>query len=166
MALATTGASGRPAVRMVLLRGIDARGLTFFTNYGSRKGRELAHRPFASVAFYWPSLQRQVRVEGRVRRLSAGESDAYFATRPREARLAAWASDQSKPVASRAALQARYRSMETHFRDRDVPRPPYWGGFVLIPDAFEYWRARSHRLHERVRFTRRGGLWRREVLAP
>jgi len=166
MALATTGASGRPAVRMVLLRGIDRRGLTFFTNYGSRKGRELAHRPFASVAFYWPEIERQVRVEGRVRRLSAAASDTYFASRPREARLAAWSSDQSKPLASRAVLRARYRAMEARFRNREVPRPPYWGGFVLIPDAFEFWAARPHRLHERFRFTRRGATWRRELLAP
>src|SRR5262245_29011523 len=166
MALATTGVGGRPSVRMVLLRGIDDRGLTFFTNYGSRKGRELANRPLASVAFYWPEIQRQVRVEGRVRRLSAAASDAYFATRPREARLAAWSSDQSKPLASRAALLARYRAMKARFKGGDVPRPPYWGGFVLIPDAFEFWAARPHRLHERFRFTRRGATWRRELLAP
>lgn len=151
---------------MVLLRGLDARGLTFFTNYGSRKGRELAHRPFASVALYWPEIQRQVRVEGRVKRLSAHESDAYFATRPREARLAAWASDQSKPLRSRAVLIARYRAARARFDGLDVPRPPYWGGFLLVPDAFEFWAAGSHRLHDRVRFTRRAGRWRRERLAP
>jgi pyridoxamine 5'-phosphate oxidase len=166
MALATAGRSGRPSVRMVLLRGVDARGLLFFTNYGSRKGRELAHRPWAAVAFYWPQLHRQVRVEGRVRRLSAAESDAYFASRPREARLAAWASDQSKPLPSRAVLMARYRAARSRFAGGAVPRPPYWGGFLLVPDAFEFWAGRPHRLHDRVRYTRRAGRWRRERLAP
>jgi len=151
---------------MVLLRGVDARGLLFFTNYGSRKGRELAHRPWAAVAFYWPQLHRQVRVEGRVRRLSAAESDAYFASRPREARLAAWASDQSKPLPSRAVLMARYRAARSRFTGGAVPRPPYWGGFLLVPDAFEFWAGRPHRLHDRVRYTRRAGRWRRERLAP
>ncbi|HET9326730.1 MAG TPA: pyridoxamine 5'-phosphate oxidase [Candidatus Eisenbacteria bacterium] len=166
MALATAGRSGRPTVRMVLLRGLDARGLLFFTNYGSRKGRDLAQRPRASVVFHWPEIERQVRVEGPVERLSARESDDYFASRPREARLAAWSSDQSKPLRSRATLIQRYRSMEKRFKGIDVPRPPYWGGFLLVPDAYEFWAARPHRLHDRVRLAKHAGRWRRELLAP
>jgi pyridoxamine 5'-phosphate oxidase len=166
MALATSGRAGRPSVRMVLLRGIDARGLLFFTNYRSRKGRELERRPWAAVVLYWPQIQRQVRVEGRVRRLTPRESDAYFATRPREARLAAWASEQSSPIRGRGVLLARFRAMRARYGGLEVPRPPHWGGFLLIPDAFEFWAARTHRLHDRVRYARRAGRWRRERLAP
>ena len=166
MALATSGGAGRPSARMVLLRGLDARGLLFFTNYRSRKGRELGRRPFAAVVLYWPKLGRQVRVEGRVRRLSALESDAYFASRPRDARLAAWASDQSTPLRSRAVLLARFRQARARYAGRDVPRPAHWGGFRLIPDVIEFWSSRPHRLHDRVRFTRRAGRWRGTRLAP
>ncbi len=166
MAIATSGRSGRPAVRMVLLRGIDHRGLSFFTNYASRKGRELPRRPWAAVAFYWAALGRQVRVEGRVRRLSAAESDDYFASRPRGAQLAAWASQQSAPIRGRAVLMARYRRAAARFRGRPVERPPGWGGFLLVPDAFEFWASGARRLHSRLRFARRGRGWRREWLAP
>src|SRR6185369_8927908 len=166
MTLATSGRGGRPSARMVLMRGLDARGLAFFTNSRSRKGRELARLPWAAVVFYWPRLRRQVRVEGRIRRLDPAESDAYFATRPREARLAAWASDQSAPISSRAVLQARFRQASARFRGRDVPRPAHWGGYRLVPDAFEFWAARPHRLHDRIRYTRGTKAWRAVRLAP
>ena len=166
MALATADARGRPSVRMVLLRGLDARGLVFFTNYRSRKGAELQRRPHAAVVLYWARLARQVRVEGRVRKLSDRESDAYFASRPRGARLAAWASDQSRAIRSRDALLARYLDLRRRFRGRDVPRPPHWGGYRIEPRAIEFWAGRPHRLHERRLYTRRPGGWRLELLAP
>ena len=166
MALATSGRGGRPSVRMVLLRGVGPRGLLFYTNYLSRKGRELARTPRAAVVFYWADIARQVRVEGRVRRLSAAESDAYFATRPRDARLAAWTSEQSAPIRDRAVLLARFRALRARFAGREVERPPHWGGFRLVPDTYEFWAGRAHRLHDRVRFTRRGERWVRERLAP
>ena len=149
-------------MRMVLLRGIGPRGLLFYTNYDSRKGRDLARLPRAAVAFYWADIARQVRVEGRVRRLTPRESDAYFAGRPRDARLAAWASRQSERIVTRRQLLARFRAMRARYAGGDVPRPPHWGGFRLIPDTFEFWAGRAHRLHDRVRFTLRKGRWVRE----
>jgi pyridoxamine 5'-phosphate oxidase len=166
MVLATTGGRGRPAARWVLLRGLDEGGLVFFTNYRSRKGRELARTPYAAAVFYWAALQKQVRVEGRVVRLGAQESDGYFARRPRDARLAAWASEQSRPLRDRATLSRRFLAMRRRFRGRDVPRPAHWGGFRLVPDAFEFWQNRPHRLHERMRFERGPRGWRVTLLAP
>ena len=166
MALATTGRGGRPAVRMVLLRGIDARGLLFYTNYQSRKGQEIARIPLAAAVLYWPELARQVRIEGRVRRLSPAESDRYFAARPRGAQLAAWASGQSTPIASRSVLLAHYREAERRFAGRNVERPVGWGGYLLTPRVFEFWAAGEHRLHDRMRYTRRPGGWVGMRLAP
>jgi pyridoxamine 5'-phosphate oxidase len=166
MTLATADAQGRPSARIVLLRGYDARGLSFFTNYESRKGRELAADPAAALLFFWPALQRQVRVEGAAEALSAAESDAYFASRPRGHRLSAWASPQSQTVESRALLEARMREADERFAQSDVPRPPYWGGFRVVPDAFEFWQGRRNRVHDRIVYRREGGRWSRARLAP
>src|SRR2546426_4656888 len=139
MALATVDAQGRPSVRMVLLKGFDRTGFVFHTNYGSRKSKEIAAMPHAALALYWPTLHRQVRAWGGVTRTSAEESAQYFATRPREARLAAWASHQSEPIPDRAHLEAQYRRLQEEFAGRDVPLPPFWGGMRLKRDAFEFW---------------------------
>ena len=164
--LATTNRHGNPSARFVLLRGLDADGLVFFTNYRSRKGRELATRPRAAAVFYWNAIGRQVRVEGRVRRLDAEASDQYFARRPRGAQLAAWASPQSRVIPDPGALLRRYRQAEIRYRGRLVPRPSHWGGFRLEPRSFEFWRNRRHRLHERLLHTRRGDAWVVTRLAP
>jgi pyridoxamine 5'-phosphate oxidase len=167
MALATASPDGAPSVRFVLLKGIDARGVEFFTNYGSRKGRELAANPRAALAIYWHALARQVRLEGPVERLSDEESDAYYASRPRGSRIGAWASPQGRPIPDRAWLEARVAEAEARFPGEDVPRPPYWGGYRLLPDAVELWQGRPSRLHDREHFIReRGGGWRSERLSP
>jgi pyridoxamine 5'-phosphate oxidase len=166
MTLATVDARGRPRARIVLMKHADARGLTFFTNRQSAKGRELGARPDAALALWWPELHRQLRVEGRVSRLSARESDAYFATRPRGAQLGAWASPQSRVLASRAALEARAAAVHARFEGRDVPRPPHWGGYRLVPRLIEFWQGRADRLHDRLRYTRARGGWKRVRLAP
>jgi pyridoxamine 5'-phosphate oxidase len=154
MALATADAAGRPSVRMVLLKGHDARGFAFYTNSQSRKGDELAANPRAALLFHWKSLRRQVRIEGDVEPVGEAESDAYFATRSRDSRLGAWASDQSRPLSSRAAFEARYADLAADHEGKDVPRPPYWWGYRLVPDRIEFWSDRPHRLHERRLFTR------------
>jgi pyridoxamine 5'-phosphate oxidase len=164
-ALATADGSGIPAVRHVLVKVIDERGLTFFTNVESRKGRHLAENPNAALAFLWRELDRQVCVTGATAPLARDESEAYFATRPREARLGAWASRQSRVLSSRSELEAAYREMESRFPD-EVPLPPHWGGFRLAPETFEFWKGREHRLHDRFRFTRTGDGWRLERLWP
>jgi pyridoxamine 5'-phosphate oxidase len=167
MALATADRTGTPSVRHVLLRDLDERGFVFFTNYESRKGRQLAENPRAALAFYWSKLDRQVCVTGTVQRTSREESQTYFTTRPREARLGAWASRQSEVAASRGELDERYRQMEQRFPGEDVPLPPHWGGFRLTPDAVEFWKSREHRLHDRLRYTRRpDGAWTLERLYP
>ena len=167
MALATATPDGAPSVRFVLLKGIDERGVEFFTNYESRKGAELAANPRAAVALYWQPLQRQVRVEGRVEVLSAAESDSYFASRPRGSRIGAWASAQSRPIPDRTWLEARVAETERRFGDGDVPRPPYWGGYRLVPHALELWEGRPNRLHDRTRFERApDGAWRAQRLSP
>lgn len=165
-ALATADAAGRPSVRMVLFKGVDPSGLRFFTNYDSRKGRELAENPRAALCFYWPWIDEQVRVEGTVERLSTAESDAYFASRPRLSQLGAWASRQSRPHASRFELLRRVVVTEARFLGRDVPRPPNWGGFLLRPEAIEFWASQPNRLHLRRRFERSESGWRLERLDP
>jgi pyridoxamine 5'-phosphate oxidase len=166
MALATSTPAGRPSVRMVLLKGADENGLAFYTNYESRKGSELAANPQAALLFHWQPLGRQVRIEGRVERVPAAESDAYFRARPHGSRLAAWASPQSRPLADREELEGLYGEAGARFPAGEVPRPAYWGGFRLLPDAFEFWQHAENRLHDRVRYERDGDGWRRERLAP
>ena len=164
--LATTDTAGRPSARLVLLRGVDARGFVFFTNYNSRKGRELAANPHAALCFYWASLDEQIRIEGRVERVSAAESDAYFAGRPRGSQLGAWASDQSEVLPSRESLEETYREVERRFEGRTVERPSFWGGFRLTPVRIEFWYGRPDRLHDRVVYVREGSAWRIERLYP
>jgi pyridoxamine 5'-phosphate oxidase len=165
MCLATADDRGRPSARMVLLRGLDERGLVFFTHYGSRKGRDLEANAAAAVCFWWGVLQRQVRVEGRVERVSAEESDAYFASRPLESRYASAASPQSAPIASRSELEARMESLREGF-PAGPPRPPDWGGYRLVPEVFEFWQGRPARLHDRFEYRRETGLWTIRRLAP
>ncbi len=166
MALATATPDGVPSVRIVLCRGEDARGLWFFTNYQSRKGAELAANPRASACFYFSPLERQVRVEGIVELLDPADSDAYFATRPRGAQLGAWASPQSRPIGSLDEVHAVADAMASRFEGKDVPRPPFWGGYRLVAHAVEFWEGRPSRLHERERWERDGDGWRLTRLAP
>ena len=164
--LATADLHGRPSARMVLLKGADERGFTFFTNRTSRKGRDLSENPFAALCFHWPALQEQVRVEGSVALVDDGESDAYFASRPRESQIGAWASEQSAPLGSREALIARVREIEARFPG-EVPRPPHWGGYRLTPERIELWRAGTARLHDRFLYTRDAdGAWTLTRLNP
>ncbi|HEY6530719.1 MAG TPA: pyridoxamine 5'-phosphate oxidase [Acidimicrobiales bacterium] len=151
MVVSTVGRGGRPSSRYVLLRGVDG-GFVFFTNYESRKGAELAHQPVASICFPWHVLSRQVRAIGRVEQVSAAESDAYFAGRPRDSQVSAWASRQSDVIDSRAELEARVAESEARFEGREVPRPPHWGGYRVVPDEFEFWQGRRSRLHDRFRY--------------
>jgi pyridoxamine 5'-phosphate oxidase len=167
MALATATPDGRPSSRIVLLKGFDARGLVFFTGYGSRKGRELAANPFAAATMLWHPLQRQVRVEGRVTQVPAAESDAYFASRPRGSQVGAVASPQSQPIDGRAVLDQRVAQVEQQFAGRDVERPATWGGYRIAIESVEFWQGRVGRLHDRLRFTRTSDdVWVRERLAP
>jgi pyridoxamine 5'-phosphate oxidase len=167
MALATATPEGHPSVRMVLLRGFDERGFSFFTNYESRKARELEDNPRAALVMFWHELERQVRIEGRVERVSPEESDRYFRGRPAGSRLGAWASPQSRVIASREALQATYAELESRHADGEIPRPLYWGGYRVIPDSIEFWQGRPNRLHDRLLYTRRpDGRWLIERLAP
>ena len=164
--LATADASGQPSARIVLLRGADLRGFAFFTNYNSRKGRELEANPRAALCIHWASLDEQIRIEGRVERLPAQESDAYFNGRPRGSQIGAWASQQSEVLPSRATLEERYREIETRFEGRPVTRPPHWGGFRIVPQRVEFWYGRADRLHDRVLYVRDGDAWRTERLYP
>jgi pyridoxamine 5'-phosphate oxidase len=163
--LATASAQARPSARTVLLKGADERGFAFYTSYESRKGRELAENPWAALLFHWAPLGRQVRVEGVVERVPREESEAYFGTRPLGSRLAALASPQSRPLADRAELDRRYEAAAAAHGE-DVPLPPHWGGFRLLPDAYEFWQHGDDRLHDRIRYERVGGGWRRTRLGP
>ncbi|MFN3389705.1 MAG: pyridoxamine 5'-phosphate oxidase [Allosphingosinicella sp.] len=167
MALATADAAGRPSVRMVLLKGHDERGFVFYTNMDSRKGAELAANPHAALLFHWKTLRRQVRVEGPVEPVGHDEADSYFATRARDSQLGAWASAQSRPLESRERFEARYQEMKARFEGGDVPRPPRWSGWRVVPERIELWNDRAHRLHERRLFTRlEGGGWSEGLLYP
>ena len=168
LALATCTADGTPSVRIVLLKALDDRGFTFFTNYDSRKAREMAANPRVALAFPWHALERQVRVEGAIEVVTPEESDAYFATRPLGSRLGAWASAQSAVIPSRAFLEAQHAALMAKYPDGNVPRPPNWGGYRVLPEVFEFWQGRASRLHDRIRFTRTptSGAWTRERLSP
>jgi pyridoxamine 5'-phosphate oxidase len=166
MALATVSADQQPSVRMVLLKGHDARGFVFYTNLQSRKAGELSGAGKAGLMFHWKSLRRQVRIEGCIEQVSDAEGDAYFATRARDSQLGAWASDQSRPLDSRATFEARYEEVRARFEGGPVPRPPHWSGFRVIPDRIEFWSDRAHRLHERRLFTRTVEGWTEGLLYP
>jgi pyridoxamine 5'-phosphate oxidase len=166
MTLATATPDGKPSARIVLLKGFDARGFVFYTNYEGRKGRELAENPRAALVFYWGELERQVRVEGRVWRVLEEESDAYYASRPRGSRLGAWASAQSRSVERRELVEERLRELEREYTGREVPRPPFWGGYRVEPEEIEFWQGRENRLHDRLVYRRSSDGWRIERLQP
>jgi pyridoxamine 5'-phosphate oxidase len=166
MTLATVDARGRPAARIVLLKDHDVRGFTFYTNYESRKGRELATRPFAALVFFWVELERQIRIEGAIEPVDSAAADVYFRKRPRLSRLAAWASAQSAPLPDRATLEARFEEAQRRYPGEDVARPPHWGGYRLLPDAFEFWQGRASRLHDRITYRRDDTGWDIGRLAP
>ena len=165
MTLATVSADSRPSTRVVLIKGVDERGLVWYTNYESRKGRELAHNPHAALQFHWVELERVVRIEGRVEFASAEESDRYYSTRPLDSRIGAWASPQSQPIGSRAVLVANAAKAAAR-HGLSPSRPPHWGGYRLVPDRWEFWQGRRSRLHDRLCYRLEGGRWRRERLAP
>ena len=164
--LATADRQARPTSRIVLVRVVDERGFGFFTNYESRKGRELDANPQAALCFYWVALDEQIRVDGRVERMSAEESDGYFNGRPRGSQLGAWASAQSRPLPAREELEEKYREIEAQYEGKPVPRPPYWGGYRIVPDTVEFWYGRPDRLHDRLLYVRDGEGWRIERLYP
>lgn len=166
MAVATATPDGKPSVRMMLLKTVDRRGFVFFTNYGSRKAGEMEENPQAAVVVHWSELQRQVRIEGRLRRISQEESEAYFRTRPRGSQLGAWASAQSEVIPGREFLEKRMAEHEKSFAGREVPLPPFWGGYLLTPERLEFWQGRVNRLHDRLRYVRTGDAWKVERLSP
>ncbi len=166
MSLATANAEGHPSVRIVLLRGLDERGFVFFTNYQSHKGTDLAENPYAALAFFWPDLERQVRIMGKVTKVTAEESDAYFKSRPRSSRIGAWASPQSQVIDDREFLELRVDEFETEFESGEVKRPEHWGGYRLYPENVEFWQGRASRLHDRVKYVRIGDGWQIHRLAP
>lgn len=166
MTLATATPEGKPSARIVLLRGLDERGFTFFTNYEGRKAEDIEANPRAALVFYWDVLQRQVRVEGSVTKVPGSESDAYFAGRPRGSRIGAWASRQSRVLESREVLEERVRELEKEYPGEEVPRPPFWGGYRVKPEKIEFWQGRESRLHDRLRYERRNGGWEITRLQP
>ncbi len=165
MVLATADAEGKAHARIVLLKGLDANGFVFFTNYSSAKGQEIEANPNAALVFFWKELERQVRIEGRIEKVSEAESDAYFQSRPAESRLGAWASEQSSPIPDRQVLDDNYNKYKQQFGE-NIPRPEHWGGYRLIPHSIEFWQGRSSRMHDRIRFSQNGAGWAKERLAP
>ena len=166
MALATATRDGRPSVRMVLNRGVSRGGFVFYTNYNSRKAAELVDNPRAAVVFHWPRIERQLRVEGRVHKLTRRESERYFQTRPRDSRVSAWASPQSATIPGRAFLEEEVARVQQRFGSRAIPCPPFWGGFRIVANCIEFWQGQPHRLHDRLLFRRKGNIWTSEELAP
>jgi pyridoxamine 5'-phosphate oxidase len=166
MHVSTVGVNGRPDGRIVLLKDVSDAGFVFYTNYESRKGRELTAYPFATLTFFYPELERQIRIEGSVEKVSADESDAYFSSRPRGSQIGAWVSYQSSVIDSREVLEKRQQDLEAQFADKPIPRPPHWGGFRVVPDAIEFWQGRTSRLHDRIRYRKEGGHWLIERLSP
>ncbi len=166
MALATATTDGKPSVRAVLLKGVDERGFVFFTNYEGRKSVELSQNSYAALLFYWPELERQVRIEGAVEKTTRRESEEYFQTRPLENKLGAWASKQSSVIPGRGVLEQKMADLKEKYRDQPIPVPPSWGGFRVQPAVFEFWQGRANRLHDRIRYTLEGGVWTIERLSP
>lgn len=166
MTLATADASGKPSARIVLLKGFDEGGFRFYTNYNSRKGRELKENPEAALCFYWPELDRQVRIEGMVEPIDRKESEKYFRIRPRESQIAAWASNQSSELEDRSELEERFRQIREKFENEEVPLPEFWGGYQLVPHTVEFWQGRPGRLHDRIQYTRDGDTWKIKRLSP
>jgi pyridoxamine 5'-phosphate oxidase len=166
MAISTVNAEGRPGSRIVLLKSFDSAGFVFFTNYESRKGRELEQNPFVSLLFFWPELERQIRIEGKAEKISRSESMAYYFSRPVNSRLGAWASAQSAVIDGRRVLEKKWDEMKARFEGRDIPIPDFWGGYRIVPDAFEFWQGRESRLHDRIAYRLSGGLWRMSRLSP
>lgn len=166
MTLGTVDAAGAPQLRVVLLRQADRDGLVFYTNYSSDKGRQIAANPNVSLAFFWPTLSRQIRIVGSATQVPAAMSDAYFASRPRGHQLGAWVSEQSAIIASRAVIEEKTRAVEKLYEGKDVPRPPHWGGYRVVPTSFEFWQGQMNRLHDRLRYRLSGGTWVRERLSP
>jgi pyridoxamine 5'-phosphate oxidase len=166
MTLATASGDGKPSARIVLLKGYDERGFVFYTNYEGRKASELEANPLCALLFYWGELERQVRIEGRASRISNEESDAYFTSRPRGSRLGAWASEQSRSVEDRNILEERVKALEAEYEGREIPRPPFWGGYRVEPEVIEFWQGRENRLHDRLVYRRTGGRWKMERLQP
>lgn len=167
MTLSTATTSGKPSSRIVLLKGFDEQGFRFYTNYNSRKGRDLEENPYAALCFFWPALERQIRIEGKVKKVSRKESAAYFETRPRESQLGAWASDQSAPLRGRKELEEKFRGFEKQYENREVPLPDFWGGYLLRPRLIEFWQGRTRRLHDRILYTKTGnGNWKISRLSP
>ncbi len=166
MALATANKSGIPSVRIVLLRKFNERGFVFFTNYFSAKANDINENPNAALLFYWPELERQVRINGKVEKVTKEESENYFNTRPRGHRIGAWASEQSRVIENRLILEKRFKEIEEKYKDDNIPLPPFWGGYRLIPNAYEFWQGRESRLHDRLRYTLQEGIWKIERLSP
>lgn len=166
MTLATASKDGKPSARTVLLKGIHNNGFVFFTNYESRKGAEIAANPQVALLFFWKELERQVRIEGRIEKTDAAESDEYFNSRPLESRIGAWSSPQSKVIPDRRFLEEREKAIEAEFENKEIPRPQNWGGYLVIPDTMEYWQGRPGRLHDRILYTFDGSRWKKERLAP